>query len=283
MTDIKKILFPTDFSETAQHAFQQALVLADHWHARIQVLHVVYPEYEGMDLPMMSAQMTNKRVELAKSLCNQFIDTGTRKTEWIRKHNIEIQPLVEVGAAPSIISSTAEDIGADLIIMGTQGEHPIIERIFGTISAHVLDLSKVDVLLIPQKARLQRFNAIAYATDLTIADPYHIWETSRLFELLADKLYCVHVFTDQDESVELKMNELKSYIRQNPPSISIELVGLDGDSVEDHLQDFIRDRSIDILVMYSPHRSLFERLFHRSHTRQMAYHSEIPLWVIKSK
>ena len=49
MKEINKILVPTDFSETASHAFRYALWFADQVDANLQLLHVIYPEAEPLD------------------------------------------------------------------------------------------------------------------------------------------------------------------------------------------------------------------------------------------
>ena len=65
MSQVKKILFPTDFSPTAQNAFKHCLILADYYQAKIEVLHVVFPEYAAMDVPVVSMTTTREKVDAA--------------------------------------------------------------------------------------------------------------------------------------------------------------------------------------------------------------------------
>ena len=60
MQTIKRILFPTDFSAASQNAFRHCILVADKYGADIQMLHVIFPEYEALDLPVMAAQATKE-------------------------------------------------------------------------------------------------------------------------------------------------------------------------------------------------------------------------------
>ncbi|MFZ4427736.1 MAG: universal stress protein, partial [Saprospiraceae bacterium] len=66
MRKIHRILFPTDFSEAAQNAFRYCRSLADALSAEIFVLHVVYPEYELLDLPVLATKATHDKIDAAK-------------------------------------------------------------------------------------------------------------------------------------------------------------------------------------------------------------------------
>ena len=76
MKMIKKILFPTDFSATAQSAFRHCLLLADKYDADVEILHVIFPEYEALDLPVMAAQATKEKAEAAGVVMKTFVETG---------------------------------------------------------------------------------------------------------------------------------------------------------------------------------------------------------------
>ncbi|GAI44926.1 unnamed protein product, partial [marine sediment metagenome] len=72
----KRILFPTDFSEPSKKAFDVALNIANKMNAQLSVLHVVVPEVEALDIPIMAAGATKKRVEIAREIIGSFINHG---------------------------------------------------------------------------------------------------------------------------------------------------------------------------------------------------------------
>ena len=66
MKNRSSILVPTDFSEPSENAFQYALQFASDCGASIKVVHVVYPQIEGQDLPLLVSSSTVYLVEAAE-------------------------------------------------------------------------------------------------------------------------------------------------------------------------------------------------------------------------
>lgn len=70
MKTIKKILCPVDFSELSDHAAYYACQLADHYGARLLLLHVVYPDTQSLDLPTAALAATQAQLASATEMMN---------------------------------------------------------------------------------------------------------------------------------------------------------------------------------------------------------------------
>lgn len=280
---MKHILFPTDFSETARNAFRYTLMLADKLEAEVVVLHAIYPQYEGMDLPVMATQATQKKIEVARTLLETFVDATVEMVadELVNTATIETQ--VEIGSPASTITSFASREEVDLIVMGTQGEHNTLEKLFGSVTSEVIQRTSCHVLAIPGEAKLGKLQIMAFATDLKEADPYHIWELSKLLDEFSPILHCVHVASDQDSGKVLDMNDLQTFFSHHAPLLQIQFHQLRGDDLSATLNEFAETFDVDMLVMTTPHRNFIERLFHRSQTRRMALHTRIPLLIFREE
>ena len=121
MKKSKKILFPTDFSAPASNAFRYALSLADKLEANIEILHVVFPEAEPLDFPVLVAQSTQMRLDSAKEQLKQFVDIGLTQMVQQLKNAPSISSDIELGTPSRIIANTALRDDVDLNIMGTKG------------------------------------------------------------------------------------------------------------------------------------------------------------------
>jgi len=281
MKKIKHILFPTDFSEAARNAFRFTLLLADKIEAEIFVLHAIYPQYEGMDLPVMATQATQKKIEVARSLLEAFVDTTVEMMADELNNTATIETQVEIGSPASTIASFALREEIELIVMGTQGEHNTLEKIFGSVTSEVIQRTKCHVLAIPEEGKLEKLQIMAFATDLKEADPYHIWELSKLLDQFNPILHCVHVASEQDAAKVLDMNDLETFFSHHAPSLQIKFHNLEGGDLATTLNEFAETFDVDLLVMTTPHRNFFERMFHKSQTRHMALHTRIPLLVFR--
>jgi len=125
MSQVKKILFPTDFSPTAQNAFKHCLILADYYQAKIEVLHVVFPEYAAMDVPVVSMATTREKVDAAIPVMHSFLELGLSQTQALYTFQAipRVEEKVEIGIAIGTIVKMANEHDADMIMMGTKGSH----------------------------------------------------------------------------------------------------------------------------------------------------------------
>ncbi len=283
MKKIKKILFPTDFSDTANNAFRYALRFADKYGASIELLHVIYPEAEPLDFPVMVAQMTQKRIEAGKVILKTFVETSLAQVQAAGQlqHVPEVKPDIEVGIPSTLIPEIAKRKEADLVIMGTQGEHSAFERAFGSVTTATLRKASCPVLVVPNDFNYKLIESIAYATDLDESDPYRIWEVSKLLSPFCPILRAVHIEQRSTEETPLTMQDLEAFFKDHAPTLQITFHNIASANVEDELEDFVGTWGVDLLVMYKPQRKLFERIFHSSLTKKTVLHTETPLLVLK--
>jgi universal stress protein A len=132
----KTILCPTDFEEPSRAAFQVAKAIADKFGAAVIVMNVattspVYEEW-GADLPLDAADLEDRAEALS---------------EFVREAGGEIERLVLVGHAASVIVREAERRGCDLIVMGTAGRGGIGRLLLGSVAEHVSRKAPCPVML----------------------------------------------------------------------------------------------------------------------------------------
>lgn len=281
MKKIERILVPTDFSDTAQNAMRYALWFASHYGAEIHVLHTVYPEHVQMDLPTYSAQATADKVEAAKAAMQAFVSTAREK---VRPLNLPDKPSVTtdviVGSAAGVIADYAKENEVDLIIMGTREQHHALERVFGSVTTALIRKSPTAVMAIPAHVNPKDINTVGYATDLSEDDPLHIWECGKVLEPFNPFIYVVHVHTP-DQKAPLKMQRVEDFFADNAPALQISFHEVEGEDVDSELNEFVDTHHLDLLIMHTRRRNIFERLSHKSHTKWMALYGSVPILITK--
>ncbi len=280
---MKNILFPTDFSHTAQQALRYGLALAAAWQARIQLLHVVFPELSAMDLPVLDTKVTQDKVEAARSLLQSFADAAV--AEWLADQEVAQPPTleinVEVGNPTAVIAQVAHRDQADLIVMGTRGEHNLLERLLGSVTTSTAQKAHCPVWIVPEKASLTRPQIVVYASDLSEHTPWQIWKLSEWLWPFGIVLHCVYVDTGQSSKGEVSLRELEAFFSQHASYLQAHYHQIAGHSVIEALDEFADQHHADLMVMYAPPHNLWERLMHPSLTRKMAMHTTIPLLLLK--
>lgn len=281
MKSIKKILLPTDFSETAQNAFRYCLRIADAYQADIELLHVVYPEYQPMDIPVMATKAMQDKADAAKMVIQEFVDYGLAQVQagydFTSIPNIKSD--VEIGSPAGLIAEIAERDAADLIVIGTRENHNAFDKTFGSVTTSVVERAHCPVWVIPGEANFESIDIIAYATDLGDGDPYHIWKACQLLNPFTPILHVVHI--GDTEASRQQMADMESFFTQNAPALQVNFHNVTGKSIPDRLDEFAENHDVDVMIMYAPYHTFWERIFQQSTTRKMALQSSIPVLFYK--
>jgi len=281
----KTILFPTDFSESAASAFRYALLLADKINADIQLLHVIYPGGDPLDYPVLIASSTQIQIEAAKERMAKVVENGVTQVLEQLKNAPVLNRSVEIGTPVQSIISLARLKDIDLIVMGSKGENRSrVEKWFGSVAEGVVRKTTCPVLIVPQKQEFQSINFMAYATNTSDADPMILWRTTQLLNGFNPMIHIVHFFEEgkEDLKAEAKLEEMHRYFEERTPGIAFKMHKLKGVSLKKELSSFLEANDVNLLVMFRPHHTLWDRFFISS-TKEMAYYTQQPLLVMPEK
>jgi universal stress protein A len=141
MTDYRHILLAVDFSPENRTVIEKALELARKDEALITLMHVV--EYTSAmyagDVPLPEDLALDQRLaKQAKEKLQQLAEE--RAIGGMERR-------VEIGVPKREIVRVAEEIGADLICIGSHGRHGL-QLLLGSTANGVLHLAKCDVLAV---------------------------------------------------------------------------------------------------------------------------------------
>lgn len=279
---MKSILVPIDFSACSENALVFAIRLAAKIKSTIQVLNVSSFNSDGIENPTMVSLAIEEQMERSKKLMKRSI----QKTLDSVRASIDRIPTIQANAEMGVVGTKIYDIASNnqsnFIVMGTQGENSILDKYLGSIAANILENAPCPVIVIPESAKFKEKMVLGYATDLQDADPFEIWKSSKLLKSFQPEIRCVH-FTEKQVVNKDKMEKLNAYFSEVVPDLKIAFYNLPVKDKVKGMNDFIENQNINMLVMYKPQRNFFDALFHRSFTKKMAMHINIPLLVIKEK
>jgi nucleotide-binding universal stress UspA family protein len=137
------ILVPTDFSYAADRALHHAVQLARRFRARVALLHVVAPAgFPEILIPAL-------RVDLPQlvTLSRERLDRLVRRFR-IRPSHLA----VKAGHAAGEILQFADEIGADLIVIGARGHGALKRAMLGSAAERVVRLARCPVMVVPLPA-----------------------------------------------------------------------------------------------------------------------------------
>ena len=139
----KIILVATDFSVAAETALDLALPLAAKLGAKVYLLHayqlpiVGFPD--GVLVP--TAEIASRIIIAAEK---GLADCVAKRKE----SSVQIIPILKQAGAREAVLEAAQDVSADLVIMGTHGRRGIARALIGSVAEAVVRACPVPVLTV---------------------------------------------------------------------------------------------------------------------------------------
>ena len=142
----KKILVPTDGSEQAERAGEQAIAMADLEGAEIIVLYVIDTNYLRA-LPqdeLINQIKAGLKVDGEKALADFQKTLEDKQCEGHCK-NIQFRTMLKEGKPAEVILKTIEEEGIDQVVIGKSGKHGIERLVLGRTTERVVRRAKISV------------------------------------------------------------------------------------------------------------------------------------------
>lgn len=141
----KRVLFCTDFSESADAAFEFALdAVIRRPGSKLYLLHVV---------PEVQAQFWKSYIYEVDGIDQQAMRLIDEKmTETYLKcipAEVQVETVYRVGAEAQSILEFADQAGIDLIVLGRHGKSGVHKALFGSVAEKVVRKARCAVLIIP--------------------------------------------------------------------------------------------------------------------------------------
>ncbi|MCC6899256.1 MAG: universal stress protein [Polyangiaceae bacterium] len=152
-TSFATILVATDFSNTGDAALDQALLLASERDATN--LHVVYVAGSaGENVEVMTADgslitTADKAVKELEARVEKARVTAMKHGEPIESERVTVH--IRAGIPEDEILRLADELGVDLIVLGTHGRRGLRSLVLGSVAESVLRSAKCAVLVVRPK------------------------------------------------------------------------------------------------------------------------------------
>ncbi len=155
-TEIRTILHATDFSVDSEGALRVARLLARDHGARLIILYVERLDVLSDGTP--AAEVDPRVFKEALENVRKRVDGPDLK--------YPVETLLRQGFAPEGIIETAEEMGCDLIVMGTHGRTGLSRLLMGSVAENVLPKASCPVLVVKTGQRTSALTSNRPAEEL---------------------------------------------------------------------------------------------------------------------
>lgn len=276
---IKNILVPVDFSDNSENALAFACGFSNKLNAKISLLHsyqVPIPVSDTLVLPISEKEVR----KIALDGLNRMRKDAERKFPGT---SINIQ--ATLGMTDIEIPAFAKSCNAEIIIMGTHGASGIAEFLIGSNTANVMENAEVPVMAIPDKANFNGIKKMVFAADYGNHNFSHMHFLIQVAKQFDAEIILLHVSSGKikDNFEDLEIGRFQERIIKESGYKNISYRMLEDKDVFHGVSTYIELFPPDLVVMSMHDRTLTQKIFSRSITKRMAYHSHVPVLALHIK
>ena len=269
---MKRILVPTDFTESAETALYYAIEMAKKVNAEIILFHA-YTVFDDA-----SSSLENLRRK-EKNKIERRLESLTVKIE--HSGGINYKVCSAEGPVVKSILNAVKEFKADCIIMGTLGENSLANLVFGSVTAKIIDKAKCPVISVPESASCSTIKRIVYATDYNSSDITTLNKVVEIARPYNAQINILHIAYEK-ESANEEMNLMRKFMEEVNEQLdynNFSFQMLAAANIEEKMKEYIQSESADLFAMSAHHKDLWDKLADNSLTNKMAYKSSVPLLV----
>lgn len=266
------ILVPTDFSQLSKSALKYAIKIANRLGGSVTVLYVMTTT-RALRMSMLERirLADTDPVESAQKELEVLIKTLSEQYKSSRPIRYEV---VRGAYFPSTLLREARRLRSGLVVMGTRGASGLTKAVLGSNTNSVIEVSHIPVLAVPEKADFKGFRNVVYASDLeNLEEELEI--LIRYIEKFGSTIHLIHIVAPGNP-VDIVEEKIQAVLNRFSYKNIITLVLVDS-NVDTALDTYVEVSKADVLAMFTHELSFFEKVFDRSTTRKMAFHSKVPL------
>lgn len=255
----KDIIIPVDFSETALNAARYAATMLGN---RADVHVILYNMFEEDD-------ESENAMQYLESL----------KVEMKEKSVLNVECITEQGDdLIDCLGRLAYQKNAELIVMGISEKEEWKQLFFGSNTLKMAEQNICPVMIIPPDASYSGIKNIALTSDFENVDATPVLAIKTILQMFNASLHIVNVNSEHYVSLTDKYLEERNKMQKMFEEFNPEFYFIGMSDFYEAIGQFSIDKKIDLIIIIPKSKSSFiTSLLHESHTKKLAFNSQVPL------
>ena len=278
--EIKKILVPTDFSESSDNAIKTATAICRRHGASMALLNV----YE---FPPDITQL-NRGIGYNKITPEEAENAWLKKLTWIAKeisseNKISVEAAMRTGNVDESICSFALETRADFIVMGAHVTSRLREFFKGSKAYDVVKHSHIPVLTVPAEGTWTHFEKILFPVRM-LNGAFDKYEAVRpIISRNSSSLVVLGLINNASQLPEMSdlLNNFK--LKLEADGVSYESRLYYGNKFHEKILEIALTNNSDLIVITSSLSHTIKDFFTAPYAQQIVNHSKVPVLTVKPR
>jgi nucleotide-binding universal stress UspA family protein len=296
--DIRRILFPTDFSACSRQALDHAIFLAREYDAELHMLnavtlHAADPANPELHFPD-EGELLERSMELAAEQMATLLDTS-------RRENLKVVEAQVRGFSPAaLILEYAREQDVDVVVMGTHGRRGPARLFMGSVATEVVRHAECPVMTLRQSDPPREVHAVRRIlvpldfSDHSLVALAHGNDLARRYGASLELLHVVEIQTyptlygpvatvfDINAVKEVSLQAMDRAMRRMPGASAGYDKYVVGGRASTEIAAFANEHASDMVVISTHGLSGLERLLTGSTTEQVVRLVDCPVFTVKA-
>jgi nucleotide-binding universal stress UspA family protein len=270
------ILATTDYSKNSILAVNYAAGLAKNKNAKLILLHVFHPPVIISEVPVAIPsikEMTDANDKELKKISNRLkIKFGSKlKIEYKSKCGLIIDEIKDFVKKNKI----------SILVMGMHGAGFINEKLIGSVTTSLIQSANCPILVIRKKSVYKAPKKIVLATDYNeLKNKKTIKKFKEFVHQFKSRVTVLNVFTDKQTQPTFNEAVASKQLDKALKGINYKVDYIKNNNVISGINKYVKQNNTDMIAMVSRQHSIFKNLVSEPNTKQMAFHSNVPLFLL---
>lgn len=266
------LLAPTDFSRAARNAINYASQMARRMQAKLILFHAYPPPVAVSEVPLVIPFPAGSEAYIQKKLKRLKQDLLSKRGN----KNLDIETDYVCGIPVDEIYLYGLKRKIDFVVMGMQGKGFLKEKLIGSATTSLIQKCKVPVLSIDRKVKFKSVKKVVFAADNKSLEQHSLNPLSKISSAYGSHIYVLNVITSPTSlpGISTIRDKNISKVFRNFDHSVHQITNI---TITGGLSAFIAAKHMDMIVMIPHQHSLVDRIMAGRQSKEMAFHSTIPL------
>lgn len=281
--EINKILVPIDFSQASLDALDYAVHMAQQYNSKIELLHVV----ETYEFNSSYRDEHTAREIIEKGIKLKFDEIVAK----VNVPQVTFSYAFRTGKIYRQIDNHADEIHADIIVMGTHGSSgntgDIAKFMLGTNANRVVHSANCPVLTVSNKEHDINFHKILLPLDITKETRQKVDSAIKLANTFNSEVHLLAVSSFVDEFqqngkfLELRLKEVANEVKE--AGVKVFTCIERNDSIVHAIKEYGRINNIDLIMIMTKQEKKWDEFLLGSQAKKVITNSDIPVLSLQPK
>lgn len=272
---MKTIVVPTDFSAISNNATDYAVALAKETGSSILLFYAYQLPVSMTDVPIVLVSME----DLKKNSENK-LQEAKKSLEQKSGDGVKIYGEAKLGDTVDELEDLCNKIKPFAVVMGTKGATGVERVFFGSTTLGTIKHLTWPVIVVPPQKKYSSIKKIGFACDFR-----------QVLNTTPSKIIKEFVKEFNAELHILNVDYKNAHFKDTTPEESLVLHTMfedlnpvydfiEDENIESGIEKFAEKNGLDLVITIPKKHKLLESLFRKSHTKDLVFHSHLPIMCV---